>query len=53
MALSAGDAVNNPPQGAPELTAEQGKVGIEIAANLLAWPALKRKAYRLDPSFAS
>jgi ribulose-5-phosphate 4-epimerase/fuculose-1-phosphate aldolase len=53
MALSAGEAVNNPPQGAPELTAEQGKIGIEIAANLLAWPALKRKAYRLDPSFAT
>jgi len=53
MALSAGDNVNNPPQGAPELTAEQGKVGIELAANLLAWPALKRKAHRLDPSFAT
>ena len=53
MALSAGGDVNNPPQGAPELTAQQGKVGIEMAANLLAWPALKRKAHRLDPSFAS
>ena len=53
MALSAGDQVNNPPQGSPEVTAQQGKIGIELAANLLAWPALKRKAYRLDPSFAS
>ena len=53
MALSAREAVNNPPQGAPELTAEQGKVGIALAAKLLAWPALKRKAYRLDPSYAS
>jgi ribulose-5-phosphate 4-epimerase/fuculose-1-phosphate aldolase len=53
MALSAGDDVNNPPQGAPELTAQQGAVGIEMAANLLAWPALKRKAHRLDPSFAT
>src|SRR4029079_17824181 len=53
MALSAGGDVNNPPQGAPELTAQQGKVGIEMAANLLAWPALKRKAYRLDPTFAT
>jgi ribulose-5-phosphate 4-epimerase/fuculose-1-phosphate aldolase len=53
MALSAGEEVNNPPQGAPELTAQQGLVGIELAANLLAWPALKRKAYRLDPSFAT
>ena len=53
MALSAGDKVNNPPQGAPELAAEQGSAGLKVAANLLAWPALKRKAYRLDPSFAS
>jgi ribulose-5-phosphate 4-epimerase/fuculose-1-phosphate aldolase len=53
MALSAGDQVNNPPQGSPEVAAEQGQVGVALAANLLAWPALKRKAYRLDPSFAS
>jgi ribulose-5-phosphate 4-epimerase/fuculose-1-phosphate aldolase len=53
MALSAGEAVNNPPQGSPEVTAEQGQIGVALAANLLAWPALKRKAYRLDPSFAS
>ena len=53
MALSAGDAVNNPPQGSPEVTAQQGAIGLPLAANLLAWPALKRKAYRLDPSFAT
>ena len=53
MALSAGDQLNRPPQGAAELTAEQGTVGLPVAANMLAWPALKRKAYRLDPSFAS
>jgi ribulose-5-phosphate 4-epimerase/fuculose-1-phosphate aldolase len=53
MALSAGENVNNPPQGSPEITAQQGAVGLPLAANLLAWPALKRKAYRLDPSFAS
>jgi ribulose-5-phosphate 4-epimerase/fuculose-1-phosphate aldolase len=53
MALSAGDAINNPPQGSPEVTAEQGAVGLPMAANFLAWPALKRKAYRLDPSFAT
>ena len=53
MALSAGDAVNNPPQGSPEITAQQGAVGLPMAANLLAWRALKRKAYRLDPDFAS
>ena len=53
MALSAGDDLNNPPQGAPEITAQQGEIGLPLAANLLAWPALKRKAYRLDPSFAT
>jgi len=52
MALSAGDQINRPPQGAAELAAEQGGVGLKMAANLLAWPALKRKAYRLDPGFA-
>jgi len=53
MALSAGENINNPPQGSPEITAQQGQMGVELAANLLAWPALKRKAYRLDASFAS
>ena len=53
MALAAGDSINNPPQGSPEVTAEQGAAGLSVAANLLAWPALKRKAYRLDPSFAT
>ena len=53
MALSAGDQINKPPQGAPEITADQGAVGLPLAANLLAWPALKRKAYRLDPNFAT
>ena len=53
MALSAGDQVNNPPQGSPEITAQQGAIGLPLAANLLAWPALKRKAYRLDPGFAT
>ena len=53
LALSAGEDINNPPQGSPETTAQQGAIGLPLAANLLAWPALKRKAYRLDPSFAS
>lgn len=53
MALSAGDAINNPPQGSPEITAQQGQMGLKIAAGMLAWPALLRKAYRLDPGFAS
>lgn len=53
MALSAGNAVNNPPQGSPEVTAQQGQAGLRIVAGALAWPALLRKAYRLDPSFAT
>jgi ribulose-5-phosphate 4-epimerase/fuculose-1-phosphate aldolase len=53
LALSAGDQVNNPPQGAPEVTAEQGKLGLKLAARALAWPALLRKAHRLDPDFAT
>jgi ribulose-5-phosphate 4-epimerase/fuculose-1-phosphate aldolase len=53
-ALSAGhENVSNPPQGTPELSAEMGKVGLKLSANMLAWPALLRKAYRLDPSFAT
>jgi ribulose-5-phosphate 4-epimerase/fuculose-1-phosphate aldolase len=54
LALSAGEgALNNPPQGSPEVTAQQGKMGLKLAAGMLAWPALLRKAYRLDPGFAS
>jgi ribulose-5-phosphate 4-epimerase/fuculose-1-phosphate aldolase len=53
-ALSAGrEGCNNPPQGAPEVTAQQGKIGLKMAAAALAWPALLRKMYRLDPSFAT
>jgi ribulose-5-phosphate 4-epimerase/fuculose-1-phosphate aldolase len=53
-ALSAGPAnLSSPPQGSPELTAEMGKVGLKLSANILAWPALLRKAYRLDPGFAT
>ena len=52
MALSAGEKLNRPPQGAAALAGQQGGAGLKLAANLLAWPALKRKAYRLDPSFA-
>src|SRR3712207_1803592 len=54
LALSAGEGnLNNPPQGSPELTAQQGKIGLKLAAGALAWPALLRKAYRLDPGFAT
>ena len=53
-ALSAGENnLNNPPQGTPEVAAGQGKASLKMGANLLAWPALLRKAYRLDPSFAT
>jgi ribulose-5-phosphate 4-epimerase/fuculose-1-phosphate aldolase len=54
LALSAGENnLNNPPQGSPEVTAQQGKIGLKLAAGALAWPALLRKAHRLDPSFAT
>jgi ribulose-5-phosphate 4-epimerase/fuculose-1-phosphate aldolase len=53
MTLAAGEDINMPPQGSPEVTAQQGATGLNVAANLLAWPALKRKAYRLDASFAT
>lgn len=54
LALSAGAGnINNPPQGSPEVTAQQGKMGLKMAAGALAWPALLRKAYRLDPGFAT
>ena len=54
LALSAGrDGLNNPPQGSPERTAEQGRVGLKMVAGALAWPALLRKAWRLDPGFAT
>jgi ribulose-5-phosphate 4-epimerase/fuculose-1-phosphate aldolase len=54
LALSAGEGqLNNPPQGSPEATAQQGKIGLKMVAGALAWPGLLRKAYRLDPSFAS
>lgn len=53
-ALSIGrDGVNNPPQGTPERTAQQGRAGLEMVSDALAWPALMRKAHRLDPAFAS
>lgn len=53
MALSAGASLNHPPQGTPEVAAQQGAAGLSVGAKLLAWPALLRKAARLDPSFAT
>jgi ribulose-5-phosphate 4-epimerase/fuculose-1-phosphate aldolase len=52
MALTAGpDGLYNPPQGTPEKAAGQGKAGLGMVANRLAWPALLRKLDRIDPSF--
>ena len=54
LALTAGEGnLNNPPQGAPEVASQQGRASLKVGANFLAWPALLRKAYRLDPSFAT
>ncbi|WP_419816629.1 class II aldolase/adducin family protein [Glacieibacterium sp.] len=51
-ALSAGlDGLYNPPQGTPEKASEQGKMGLGIVADRLAWPALLRKLDRMDPGF--
>ena len=52
MALTAGpDGLYNPPQGTPEKAAGQGKYGLGMVAEKLAWPALLRKLDRLDSSF--
>jgi ribulose-5-phosphate 4-epimerase/fuculose-1-phosphate aldolase len=52
MALTAGaDGLYNPPQGTPEKAAGQGKYGLGMVAEKLAWPALLRKLDRLDPSY--
>lgn len=53
LALSAGDALTMPAQGTPEVTAQQGQAGLKMVASALAWPALLRKAWRLDPGFAT
>ncbi len=45
------DGLYNPPQGTPEKAAGQGKAGLGLVANKLAWPALLRKLDRIDPSF--
>ena len=52
MALTAGPGgLYNPPQGTPEKAAGQGKYGLGMVAEKLAWPALLRKLDRLDSSF--
>ena len=52
MALTAGPGgLYNPPQGTPEKAAGQGKFGLGMVAEKLAWPALLRKLDRIDPGF--
>ena len=52
MALTAGPGgLYNPPQGTPEKAAGQGKYGLGMVAEKLAWPALLRKLDRIDPGF--
>jgi ribulose-5-phosphate 4-epimerase/fuculose-1-phosphate aldolase len=52
MALTAGpNGLYNPPQGTPEKAAGQGKYGLGMVAEKLAWPALLRKLDRIDPGF--
>jgi ribulose-5-phosphate 4-epimerase/fuculose-1-phosphate aldolase len=54
LALSAGDRQpQQPAPGRARSHRQQGKMGLKMAAGALAWPALLRKAYRLDPSFAT
>jgi ribulose-5-phosphate 4-epimerase/fuculose-1-phosphate aldolase len=52
LALSAGTNINRPRQGVSEITAAQGRAANAFVARALTWPALIRKAYRLDPGFA-
>ena len=53
LALSAGhDGLHQPEQSSSDTAAQQGK-GLDRVADRLAWPALLRKAYRLDPAFAT
>lgn len=53
-ALSGGvGLLNKPPQGTPEKVAEQGRMSLDVAANFLAWPALRRRMDRLSPGYDS
>lgn len=52
LALSGGaQLLNHPPQGTPEKTAGQGRDGLKIVGNMLAWPALRRKMDRISPGY--
>jgi len=52
LALSGGmSLINHPPQGAPEKTAGQGRDMLPLLAEQVAWPAMLRKAERIDPGY--
>ncbi len=50
-ALAGGVDPNWPNQGVPEKTAMQGKGAFNGMVGALAWPALRRKCDRVDPSY--
>ena len=49
--MAGGAALNWPNQGVPEKTAMQGKGAFNGMVGALAWPALRRKCDRVDPSY--
>jgi len=54
LALAAGrEGLNHPPAGTPEKTAMQGREGLKLVGNMLAWPALRRRMDRIDPGYRS
>ena len=50
-AMAGGAKLNWPNQGVPEKTAGQGSAAFKGLIGPLAWPALKRKLDRIDPSY--
>lgn len=53
-ALSAGEHnLHSPPQASVDSLAKEARVVLKAMADSLAWPALIRKVYRLDPTFAN
>jgi len=50
-ALGGGAAPNWPNQGVPEKTAILGQGAFDGMLSALAWPALRRKCDRVDPSY--
>jgi len=50
-ALAGGAQPNWPNQGVPEKAAGQGTAAFDGVVGMLAWPALRRKCDRVDPSY--